>query len=316
MKDKFHIETPVFESRILSNLMRKKVLLKMECFQPTGSFKIRGIGKLCQELVSKGCRKLVASSGGNAGYAVAYAANKLNIPTTIFVPETSSSVYLRVLESMNVEIKITGSVWDETHKKAMEYVDKSGAAYVPPFDHPTIWAGNSTIVDEIVNQCHKPDVIVAAVGGGGLLCGILEGLQRHNCLDVKLISAETIGADSFAKSLYNNKLITLDKVTSIATSLGAKTVSKKLFDWSRKKEIVPYVVPDQYAIDACLKFVDDHRVLVEPACGAALSLIYSAASNEIIEQADSILIIVCGGVGASLEQLNKWKAEGLSLGSS
>lgn len=300
----FHLQTPIFESKILSQLTQKTILLKMDCYQPTGSFKIRGIGRLCQELVAAGHHHLISSSGGNAGYTAAYVGNKLGVKVTVFVPKTTNKIFLKYLELENATVKIQGDVWDETHQAAMEYVHQVKGAYIPPFDHPTIWAGNSTIIDEAVQQCEKPDAIIAAVGGGGLMCGILDGMQRNNWLDVATFSVETEGAASFAATVKAGKLVTLPKIDTIATSLGAKQVTHKLFEWSKKHPITPLVVTDKSTVSACKQFLDDHRVLVEPACGAPLSVIYDQAPE--LKNMKSILVIVCGGVGLSLEKLQEY----------
>lgn len=301
-----HIQTPLFESKPLKKISGKKILLKMECFQPTGSFKIRGIGQLCQELINNGHEHLVASSGGNAGYAVAYAGNKLGVRVTVFVPKTTNPIFLKHLEFENAEIKIQGNVWDEAHQAALEFVNKTNSGYIPPFDHSSLWRGHSTMIDEIVEQGEKPDAIIVAVGGGGLMCGVLEGLERHQWSDVSIFSAETEGAASFEASVKARKLVTLDRIHTLATSLGAKRVAQKLFEWSTQGQITPLVVTDYEAVLACRKFVDDHRVLVEPACGAALANIYNINQIESLAKAESILVIVCGGVGISIDLLNDY----------
>jgi L-serine/L-threonine ammonia-lyase len=301
-----HNQTPLFESKPISKISGKKILLKMECFQPTGSFKIRGIGQLCQELIKNGCRQLVSSSGGNAGYAVAYAGRKLGVPVTVFVPKTTNSIFLNQLELEGAEIKIQGDVWDEAHQAAMEFVNKTDSGYIPPFDHPSIWTGHSTMVNEIIQQCEKPDAIITAVGGGGLLCGLLEGLERNNWSDVLVFSVETEGAASFSASIKAGKLVTLEHVKTVATSLGAKRVASKLFEWSTRRSIIPLVTSDHTAVAACRKFADDHHVLVEPACGATLSTIYNISQTKPLAEAQSILVIVCGGIGISIDLLDHY----------
>jgi L-serine/L-threonine ammonia-lyase len=304
-----HCQTPLFESKPLSKISEKNILLKMECFQPTGSFKIRGIGRLCQELLNGGHHQLVASSGGNSGIAVAYAGKKLGVPVTVFIPKSSNPIFINQLTHEGADIKIHGDVWDEAHQAAMEFVNKTDSGYVPPFDHPTIWAGHSTMIDEVVQQNDKPDAVVAVVGGGGLLCGVLEGMERHGWFDVPVFSVETEGAASFAKSVKAGELITLDRINTVATSLGVKRIASKLFEWSEKRLITPLVVSDYAAVSACNKFLDDHRVLVEPACGAVLSVIYDGDKFSLLAEKKSILVIVCGGVGISIDRLNYYLAQ-------
>ncbi len=302
-----HIRTPVMEHRALSAESGKKILMKMECFQPVGSFKIRGVGFLCREMVADGVSRFISSSGGNAGYAVAYAGRELGVDVTVVVPETTAPAVRRMIEEQGAEVIVRGSVWDETHRYAMTLAREEASGYIPPFDHPSLWKGHATIIDEAAGQCDKPDAVVLSVGGGGLLCGALEGLRRNDWGDVPVIAVETEGAASFHQSVVKGELTTLAGITSIATSLGAKQVAAKALEWTKNHEIHSITVTDDDAVDACLKFADDQRVLVEPACGASLSVVYN--QPEIIKSARTILVIVCGGIGATLSKLDQWKKE-------
>jgi len=300
-----HINTPLLESPRIGKITGRQILVKMENVQPTGTFKIRGIGHLCQNAISKGIKHFISSSGGNAGYAVAYAGQKLNTTTTVFVPTTTPADTIRKIEELGAKVRIKGEVWDETHEHALEYSKEINGLYVHPFEHPLIWKGHSTIVDELVNQTGKPGVIILSVGGGGLLCGVMEGLHKNNWQDVPVITVETEGTASFAKSVQAGKLITLNKVTGVAKTLAAKTVSANTLEWNKKHQIIPAVVSDQDAISACINFANDHRCLVEPACGASLAIAYK--HPEIIKKYRSVLIIVCGGIGVDLKLLKEWE---------
>ncbi len=296
--------TPTIESIPMSESIGRAVLLKMECYQPTGSFKIRGIGQLCRESVNSGISHLISSSGGNAGLAVAYAGRKLGAEVTVVVPATTQETVQQQIISEGAKVKIHGSVWDESHCFAQELTMKLKGTYVHPFDHPVIWQGHAKIIDEITEQCQKPDVVVLSVGGGGLLCGVAEGLHRNGWGDIPIVAVETEGADSLSASIKAGKLIELAQITSIASSLGSKRVAAKAFEWTQSHEIIPFTVTDFAAVEACRKFADDHRVLVEPACGATLSVVYN--NSDIIESYNSILVVVCGGIGVSIEKLLHW----------
>lgn len=290
-----HITTPLIESYNLERQIQRRVYLKLECLQPSGSFKLRGIGALCQEELQKGVSTFVASSGGNAGIAVAYCGRKLGIPTTVFIPSSSSAIYINAIKAYGAEVVIAGSVWDEAHKAASEFALKYNAAYIPPFDHPTLWKGHATIIEEVANQgIEKPDLVILSVGGGGLACGVLQGMHQQGWEDVPLIAAETEGADAMAQSLRSNHMVTLDNITSKATSLGAKRIAQSLWDWTFRHEIKSLVVSDAVAASACSAFVKEQRILVELSCGAALSAVYE--NHPILGEARLILVIVCGGV--------------------
>jgi L-serine/L-threonine ammonia-lyase len=300
-----HIRTPLIESFPLSERTGKRILLKMENMQPAGSFKIRGIGLLCERGKQNGVGHFVSSSGGNAGYTAAYAGRRLGIPTTVFVPETTPPDTRHKIASQGAEVNVVGSVWDEADQAARALSEKVSGLYVSPFDHPIIWEGHATLVDELVRQTDKPDAIVLSVGGGGLLCGVIEGLRRNNWQDVPILAVETEGTASLAASLEQGRLVTLDQITGVATSLGAKTVAQGAFERARQHPVQSVVVTDAEAVGACVQFADEHRCLVEPACGASLALAYSRP--ESLADAESIVIVVCGGVGVSLEKIHQWK---------
>jgi len=305
MANHLHIRTPLGESLPLSQKSGKQIFLKMENMQPTGSFKIRGIGFLCQSGKDRGNKHFVSSSGGNAGYAAAYAGRKLNIPTKVFVPRTTPALFRQQIEAQGAEVRVVGEVWDETHEAAFRYSQSVEALYISPFDDPLIWEGHSTIIDEIVAEMEPPDAIVVSVGGGGLLCGVIVGLRRHRLSDIPVVAVETQGTASLAASLKEGKLVTLEKITGVAKTLGAKTVARQAFEWSRQYPVQSAVVSDADAIRACIEFADEHRCLVEPACGASLSIAYRR--HRILEKARRIVIVVCGGIGVNLNLLQTWK---------
>ncbi len=300
-----HIETPLIESVPLSACVQGNVWLKMEALQPPGSFKLRGIGYACQEYSRQGAKRFISSSGGNAGAAVAYAGRKLGIPVTVVVPETTPQRALDVLRQEGAEVKIHGKIWQEAHTYAVQLSEESDAAYLHPFDDPLIWTGHATLVDEVRQSGMVPDVVVLSVGGGGLLCGVIEGLRRNDMADVPILAVETKGADSLAASLRAGRHVELEDITSIATTLGAKKVASAAYEWCDRHEVVSHVVSDREAVTACLRFSQDHRLLVEPACGASLAALYEGA--DFLSGKQNILAIVCGGVGVTISQLEQWE---------
>ena len=128
---------------------------------------------------------------------------------------------------------------------------------------------------------------------------------------------ETEGASSFHQATSAKKIVKLDSIKSVATSLGSLSIQKELLEMSMSGEfnVISGVVTDRSAIQACLQFANDHRMLVEPACGAGLSSIYSDSfitSESPLKAIKSdnkkpIVLIVCGGEIVSMELLQKWK---------
>jgi L-serine/L-threonine ammonia-lyase len=299
-----HVTTPLWKSDPLSSALGDDVYLKMEALQPVGSFKIRGIGYACQIHHQRGAKRLIASSGGNAGYAVAYAGRMLGMEVTVFVPRSTPTWMREIIGREGATVIEHGASWDDAHAHASQVAKKEAAAYVPPFDDPLIWAGHASMIDEVAATGFRPGVVVLAVGGGGLLCGVLEGLHRVGWTRLPVLAVETEGAASFARSVNAGRLVTLEQITTVATTLGARTVASQALSWSEKHPVTPWIVSDRAAVRACLRFADDHRILVEPACGAPLSAGYDRAQP--LREAGPVLVIVCGGAGVNLTLLQQW----------
>ncbi|KAF9203342.1 hypothetical protein BGZ49_006527 [Haplosporangium sp. Z 27] len=257
---------------------------------------------------------LVCSSGGNAGLAVAYSGRQLGVRVTIVVPLSCSEFMMKKIQAEGANVEKEGEAWDEADLRARAIVaNDPHAVYIPPFDHSDIWEGNKTMIPEIKVQLGGivPDAIICCVGGGGLMNGVILGCQEAGWSKVPILAVETHGANSFQQSVLAGELITLPKITSIATTLGAKRPSAKSLELSLVHPVVPFAVSDAMAAGACWKFLDDHRFLVETSCGASLSIVYTPAllSNIFpnLNQDSNVVIVVCGGSNIHLEQLNEYK---------
>ncbi|MBC7514717.1 MAG: pyridoxal-phosphate dependent enzyme [Herminiimonas sp.] len=316
---RLHVETPLLLHRQLSVASRKEVWLKLDNLQPSGSFKLRGIGLLCQRAVAAGANHLVCPSGGNAGFAAAVAGVALGVRTTVVVPTTTTAAVVEAIAAIGATVVVHGAVWDDANAEALRLCAQQGVVYIPPFDHPAIWDGNATMIDEAVRQLAQMrnatdridqaldgfDAVVCSVGGGGLLCGVLEGLHRNGMAQVPVLAVETAGAASYAAALAAGAPVQLDAITSVATSLGARQVAQAAVDWRLRHDITSVVVSDTDAVDACLRFAADQRMLVEPACGAALAVAY--CDLPVLRRFRRPLFIVCGGIGVDLATLASLK---------
>uniref|UniRef100_A0A8C0TQX9 L-serine deaminase n=1 Tax=Canis lupus familiaris TaxID=9615 RepID=A0A8C0TQX9_CANLF len=269
-----------------------------------------------RQVAKKGCRHLVCSSGGNAGIAAAYAARKLGIPATIVLPEGTSPQVVKRLQGEGAEVQLTGKVWDEASLKAQELAKRDGWVNVHPFDHRLIWEGHASLVRELKAALGTPPgALVLAVGGGGLLAGVSAGLAEVGWQHVPIIAVETRGAHCFNAAIKAGRLVTLPEITSVAKSLGAKTVAARALECTQELEIISEVVEDVQAVSAVQRFLDDERILVEPACGAALAVIYSGllerlqAEGRLHSPLASVVVIVCGGNSINSGGLQALKAQ-------
>lgn len=306
-KHPLYIQTPLISSTVLERRVHIPVYLKLETLQPSGSFKNRGIGNVCYRSMKKGIRKFISASGGNAGLAVAYSGRKLNIPVTVVIPSSTPSFMKEKIQEEKAEVIVHGSNLDEAVQHAKSLVTNKQTLYISPYDNPLIWDGHASLVHEIYQTGQKPGIILLSVGGGGLLCGILKGLHDVGWDDVPVMALETEGAASFAASIKAGKVVSLDKIQTIATSLGLKRVTDEAFLWTKRHKIYSRVVSDKDTLLSCLNLLDDHKILVEPACGVAFVPLYQ--NDPFLKQFSSALVIVCGGNVVNLSLLEKWKKE-------
>uniref|UniRef100_A0A3P9K7E8 L-serine deaminase n=1 Tax=Oryzias latipes TaxID=8090 RepID=A0A3P9K7E8_ORYLA len=310
-----HVATPVRQSLALTKLAGTSVYIKLESSQPTGSFKIRGIGHFCKTWAERGCERFVCSSGGNAGMAAAYSARQLGVPATIVVPSVTPDSTVERLKDEGATVLISGKDMNESIDFGMQLVaNNPGWIFISPFDDPLIWEGHSSLVMELaVDLEEKPGAIVVSVGGGGLLNGVVEGLRRVNWADVPIVAVETYGAHSLNAAMKAGKPVTLPAITSVATTLGIFRVSAQTMKLVGEHTVFSEVVSDQEAVRAVDHFVDDEKILVEPACGAALSAVYShiirklQSEGKLAKELGPVVVVVCGGNNISMEELRKLK---------
>ncbi|KAK9455797.1 tryptophan synthase beta subunit-like PLP-dependent enzyme [Dipodascopsis uninucleata] len=320
---KAYIETPLIHSVPLSNIVSCTVLLKLELLQPSGSFKSRGLGNLVEKTYEPGIHYF-SSSGGNAGLAAACAAQRLGCQCTVVVPESvAPHVAAMLTNRYKASVVLHGKQWKEAddHVKKLMKDYPLKAQYCAPFDDPLIWEGNSTIVDEIVSQLDeqgydrsKLAAVSCSVGGGGLFNGIVMGLRRHYgdaSSTPVAVTVETDGTSSLAQSVAEQKLVTLSKIESIASSLGASRVATQTFENAMSYPTLPVVVSDVDACRACLALLNDHKLFVEYACGASLAPWYGGLESlkeSLKLTSDSIVVIVvCGGSTVTLDSMINYK---------
>ncbi|CAH8561352.1 unnamed protein product [Dicrocoelium dendriticum] len=321
------IKTPVIPSPVLTGIASQRgcqahIWLKLENVQPTGSFKIRGMENVCRKWASAGVTHVVCPSGGNAGIAAAYCAQAYGLTCTLVVPETNESVIRRrlALEAPETRIVVHGVDWLEANHRAEQMVNELQTGHssdqsvrlLHPYDQPDLWEGYEAVVDELTPEIGQPDVIVVAVGGGGLLAGIIQGLWNRGWSSTHVVAIETEGADCLWRSMKAGQLLLVPRSTSIAASLVAPVLANRSWNLAQLQSLTPATCTDSEALNAVKHFLDDHGMLVEPASGAALCSIYSGIIGRLqlegrIPRPASVVIIVGGGRNVSLRQLADWE---------
>ncbi|NCG18611.1 MAG: pyridoxal-phosphate dependent enzyme, partial [Rhodobacterales bacterium] len=236
-----HVHTPLLRSTQISQLRQMDVWLKMESSQPSGSFKMRGIGRAAQRAVANGACRLVSSSGGNAGLAVAHAGRILRVPVLVVVPRRTPVNMQHRIADQGAQVLVYGEVWDDAHRRAMVEAE-SGGTLIHPFDHPDIWEGHATMIDEVALAIDRPGSVVVSVGGGGLLVGVLQGLEAAGWADVPVLAVETHGSASLGAAMAAGRPTRLDEIRTVALSLGAKQVADEALRLALIRDVTPVQV--------------------------------------------------------------------------
>jgi threonine dehydratase len=282
--------TPLTASTSLSERLRTNVYAKLEIFQKTGSFKVRGaFNKILTLKPEVRGRGVVAVSGGNHAQAVAYAARSLGLKAVVLMPENTPRNYLDATREYGADIKFAADV-RSAFAEVAEY-EKQGWAYIHPFDDPDVIAGQGTIGLEILEDVPQVTDIIVSIGGGGLIGGIATAMKSLKP-SVRVWGVETEGADCMSKSLAAGKIVTLDVITSIARTLGAPAPSERTLQMARELLESVTVVCDLEALNAARFILERMKILTEPAASCTL-----AAADRLSEHFTPdkhVVLLFCG----------------------
>jgi threonine dehydratase len=267
------------------------VFVKLELFQKTGSFKVRGaFNKLLSLSESEKQAGVVAVSGGNHAQAVGYAASVLGIDAVILMPETTPQNYLEAARGYGAKIELLPTIADAFAE--LERFQAAGRVLVHPFDDPLVIAGQGTIGLEIFEDLPETTDVFASIGGGGMAGGVAIAVKAVKP-ETRIWSVETEGADAMSQAFAAGEPVELPAITSIAKTLGAPAVSPRTLSLAREKIESVTVVSDREAMDA-LKFILERlKVLTEPASSCTLAA--ALRLKDQFKPDDNIVLILCGG---------------------
>lgn len=260
--------------------------LKLEQLQVTGSFKARGAFSVLS-VVDTGESGVVAASGGNFGIAVAYAASRLGLRATIFVPGTSPAEKIERIGVHGADVRVIDGYYDDARAASEDFALATGAFQVHAYDQHDVVAGQGTLAREVEEQT-RADVIIAAVGGGGLIGGIASWLRDR----AKVIAVEPELCSSFHSALATGRPVEVEVSGVAASSLGARSVGDHL--WQARHWIDDSVlVSDDDIIDAQRWLWSSSRLAVEPAAAATVAALRSGAYRP--ERDANVVCVLSGG---------------------
>ena len=293
--------TPLEHSETLSKYLGTNVWVKLELFQKTGSFKVRGaFNKLLSLSAEERKRGVVAISGGNHAQAVAYASSVLDVDAVVLMPESTPQNYVEATKNYGATVDLQPTIGIAFEK--IKNYEAEGRIFIHPFDDPLVMAGQGTLGLEIMEDLPGVTDIIISIGGGGFGGGVSTAVKAMKP-GVKIWGVETIGADAMSQAINAGHPVELAAITSIAKTLGAPSVSARTLALAQEHLEEVLVVPDEEAVKA-LKFILERlKVLTEPAASCTL-----AAALRLRDQFNSnnnLVLIFCGG-NLSVEDLCKY----------
>ncbi|MGC1348716.1 MAG: threonine/serine dehydratase [Xanthobacteraceae bacterium] len=281
--------TPVIEIDALdAGLESTPVYLKLELFQHSGSFKARGAfaNLLSRKVPAAG---VVAASGGNHGAAVAYAAMKLGVPATIFVPSVSSPAKIERIRGYGADLVIEGDRYADALAASEAWLEKTGALSVHAYDQDETMLGQGTIGLELYEQAPVIETLLMPVGGGGLIAGIAAWYAGR----IKVVGVEPFACPTLTKALAAGHPVDAEGGGVAADSLAPRRVGERVFPIARQYVHSVVLVADDTIVNSQHMLWRILRIVAEPAGAAAFSALLSGAYKP--ERGERVGVIVSGG---------------------
>ncbi|MCP4218741.1 MAG: threonine/serine dehydratase [bacterium] len=296
------VETPLEYSRYLSRLIGGRVFLKLENVQVTGSFKFRGAANFILSLSKSQMEQgIVTASTGNHAAAFAEMMERTGYKGTIYLPENTSQAKVDVLRTYDVDLEFKGKDTEVTETYARKTAEASGRIFVPPYNHLKIIGGQATAAVEITRRLSDYDVLLAPVGGGGLMAGV-SGYTKKVAPDTACIGCQPENSPVMAESVKAGKIIQMASKPTLADgTAGGIEENSITFDICRETVDNYIVVTEEEIATALHILVEHHCLMVEGA--AALSIACLLKEKERFK--NKTVVAILSGKKITLEKLRR-----------
>ncbi|WP_435069252.1 threonine ammonia-lyase [Haloplanus sp. C73] len=285
--------TPLEYSFAFSEMTGANVHLKLENFQRTGAFKIRGaINRIETLSADQQEAGVVTASAGNHAQGVALAATRAGVDSTIVMPEHAPVSKVKATERYGGEVILHGADYNEAQAEAHRIEREEGKTYVHAFDDEMVMAGQGTIGLEIVEDCPDVETVIVPIGGGGLISGIATAVKAYDP-DVRVIGVQAEGASSAAESLQKGEIYERESVDTIADGIATRRIGDRTFEVIKERVDDIVTVDDESIAIALTYLLEREKALAEGAGAISLAALLSGA----IEYEDDEVIVpaICGG---------------------
>jgi threonine dehydratase len=263
--------TPLQYSRAFTDKARCHVHIKAESIQPIRAFKVRGaLNKLIRMSARQRAAGVITASAGNHGMGVAYAAAVFKTPATVFVPEVANQFKVEAIKRFGARVVPSGRNYNGAYMEALAAQRESGATFVHAYDDPDVIAGQGTIAVELLHDLEDFDTVLVPIGGGGLIGGIALYLKEKKPR-IRVIGVEPAGADGMHRSMKAGKIVTLERVSTIADGLAASAPGKLTFELAQRYVDDILLVQEAEMLRAIRLIFEWEHLLAEPAGAAALA---------------------------------------------
>jgi threonine dehydratase len=290
--------TPVLTSDLLDEQAGAGLFFKCENLQHIGAFKARGAANAVLSLTDEAAAKGVAThSSGNHAAAVARAAGLRGIPAYIVMPEGAAPPKAAQVERLGGRITWCAPTLAAREETAARIVAETGAAMIHPYDNAAVMAGQGTAGLELMEDAPDLDVVIAPIGGGGLISGVSTAVKALRPT-ARVVGAEPAGADDAARSLAAGRLIPLTEANTIADGLRA-SLSPSTFDHIRRGVDAIATVSEPAIVEAMRALWEQLKVIVEPSAAVA----YAAVREGKVDAKGRQVGIILTGGNADLDRL-------------
>ena len=287
------VRTPLLPVDVIADQIGAPVFVKPEMLQRGGAFKFRGaytfLQRLAPEVRSRG---VIAPSSGNHAQAVALAAKLFGVPATVVMPTTVKKAKREGAERLGARVVLAGTTTSDRYEKALELTQKEGSTLVPPYDDPTIIAGQGTVGLEIATDLPQVGTVVVQVGGGGLSAGVATAIKAR-VPAARVVGVEPVGAPKLSRAREAGRPVRLDKTSGLTDGLLAIEIGRLPFA-HHQRYVDDVVRVEDAAIPAAVRLLLDRMKLVaEPSGAITLAAVMAGLVRPV--QGKPVVVVLSGG---------------------
>lgn len=285
--------TPCTPSETFGEMFGGHAWFKFENLQRTGSFKERGaLNRMLLMPEGDRARGVIAASAGNHAQGVAYHAARLGIPATIVMPERTPLVKVSATEKYGARVVLHGSVYDEAMVEALRIREQEGQTLIHPFDDPGIIAGQGTIGLEVLEQVPYVDVVVCAVGGGGIISGIATAIKETRP-GVRVVGVESSALPAALRAREAGELVTIPPAETIAEGIAVRRIGENTFGHIERYVDELVVVSEEEIAAGVLLLLEREKTVAEAACATTVAAVVGGHVSDVAGK--NVVMILSGG---------------------